>query len=493
MKRAICLSAVLIGLIAQGSAYAQWEEVAPGISYRHMELPGPNNVFIARADLSKDTWTIDSMTSMGTVKGGMETVPNMAERYDDTVTWDGHRYEVKVAINGNYFDVRDHDRAIGYSFGGFIHSGWYAKRFPDYGGMSGFFWRSDRKYAIGGDVLNGPKLQQVTFVGKGEMNINALNDKRGKDELALYTSHWDSTTGTDNNGVEVLIRMDEPLAVNPKSPGNKGTILNLAKDTGSTPIPFDCVVLSATGTAATRLLKLAKEGSAVLFNMRLQDLGVERYGLKPAHWENVWGSIGSTQNFVVNGTVHKQWEEKAKKYAAQGKPHGSVIKAPRTMIAYTKDYIYFVVVDGRMEDSVGMTFTEAAEFCQKELNADLAVNQDGGGSSTLWINGHVRNTPSDRKQNDKDAKGGKPGVLRQVADGYMIALVHPPKFSDTLKVNTTVKAKAAFELKLGPGSDFGPAGKVASGASGQVLKHRLDGVYAKGTNWWPVKFGDIEG
>lgn len=475
------------------SPSARWEEVAPGISYGYMELPGPNRVFIARADRSKDTWTIDSMTSMGTIKGGMETVPDMARRFDDTVTWDGHRYEVKVAINGNYFNVRDRNRAIGYSFGGQVMSGWYVKRYGDDGGLSGFFWTSDRQCFVGGDVRNGPKLQQVTFADKAEMNINALNDNRNKDELALYTSHWDSTTGTDNSGVEVLVRMDEPITMNPKGPGNRGVILTITKNKGSTPIPFDCVVLSATGSAASRLLQHAKVGSAVHFNLRLQDVGIERYNMKPAPWRNVWGSIGDTQNFVVDGVAPKHWEEKAKRYAAEGKPHGSTMQAPRTMVAYTKDYVYFVVVDGRMEQSVGMTFTEAAEFCRDVLQADYAVNQDGGGSSTLWIDGQVKNVPSDRKQDDKDAKGGKPGVVRRVADGYFIALVHPPKFSEVLKPGSKVKAKRELELKLGPGSQYGPAGKVAAGASGVIFKQKLAGVYAKGANWWPVKFGNTEG
>ena len=472
---------------------AHWEDVAPGISYGHMELPGPIKVFMARADRSKNTWTIDSMTSMGTIKGGTETVPDMVKRYDDTVTWDGKRYEIKAAINGDYFNVRDRNRLIGYAFGGQVLAGWYAKRYGDDGGLSGFFWTADRKCAIGGDVHNGPKLQHVLFADKTEMNINALNDNRGPDELALYTSHWDGTTGTDNRGVEVLVRMNEPLAINPKDPGNPGVILSVAKNTGSTPIPFDCVVLSATGTAAKQLLQHAKVGEPVHFRMRVEDVGVERIGLKPADWHNVWGSIGDTQNLVVNGVVTKQWEAKAAKLAAEGKPHGSVAHDPRTGIAFNKDYIYFIVVDGRTEESHGMTFTQLGEFCKNELNADFAVNQDGGGSSLLWIDGQIKNVPSDRKQDDKDAKGGKPGIPRRVANGYMMTLVHPPQFSKILKAGSKVTAKAELELKLGPGSQYGPAGKVASGTAGEILKHRLDGVFAKGENWWQVKFGDAEG
>ena len=56
------------------SSFAQWSDVAPGISYREFTQPGPVRVFVTRADRSTNTWTIDSMTSMGEIKGGHEVV-----------------------------------------------------------------------------------------------------------------------------------------------------------------------------------------------------------------------------------------------------------------------------------------------------------------------------------------------------------------------------------------------------------------------------------
>ncbi len=474
--------AVAAVVVAQAAGLAQWEPVAPGISYRQMDLPGPVKVFIARADRSRDTWTVDSMTSKGTIKGGVETVPAMAGRYDDTVTWDGRRYEVKVAINGDFYSG-----STGYALGGQVIGGWYVKRYGDDGGMSGFFWTSDGRCEIGGDVHNGPRFQQVVFADKGEMNINALNDKRGKDELALYTSHWDSTTGTGNDGVEVLVRMDEPIAINPKAPGNRGVILKVVEEAGSMPIPFDCVVLSATGTAAPRLLKHAKVGEAIHFNLRLEDIGVERIRLKPARWQNVWGSIADTQNLLVNGYIPKHWEAKAARLAAEGKKHGSVVKDPRTAVAFNEGYVFFIVVDGRSRESIGMTYTETAEFCRNELKADYAVMQDGGGSSTLWVDGQVKNIPSGKGKDEKQ------GVLRPVANGYLMAVVHPPKFSRAFKAGSPVRAKGEVELRLGPGSQYGAAGKAGAGAAGKVLAHKLNGVQAKGANWWLVRFDNQEG
>lgn len=482
MQRKLRPTIVFSILALPVTAVGQWADVAPGITYRRMDLPGPVRVFIVRADRGKPTWTIDSMTSLGTIKGGRETVPDMAARYNDTVTWDGRRYEIRAAINGEYFNP-----TTGYASSGQVIAGWYAKRYGDDGGMSAFFWTSDRRCAIGGDVHNGPRLQQVSFAGNAAMNINAFNDKRGKDQLALYTSHWDATTGTDTNGVEVLVRMDEPITINPKLPGNRGVILKVARNSGSTPIPFDCAVLSATGTAASRLLAHAREGSAVHFNMRLEDIGVERIRLKPADWRNVWGSLADTQNLLIDGYVPKHWEAKAARLAAQGKPHGSVVKDPRTAIAFNKDYIFFIVIDGRSEESIGMTFTETADFCKNELKVDYAVNQDGGGSSTLWLDGKVMNIPSGKGKDEKR------GLLRAVANGYLLALVHPASFSRSFKSGSQVIAIEAAELRLGPGTQYAAIGRTKPDAAGRILEHRLNGVFAKGRNWWLVRFNEAEG
>ncbi len=461
---------------------AQWTDVAPGIGFRHIELPGPVQVYIARGDRSRRTWTIDSMTGMGTIRGGVETVPDMAQRYDDSVTWDGCRYEVKVAINGDYYNM-----TTGYAAGGQVIGGWYVKRYVDDGGMSAFFWTSDRGCGIGGDVRNGPRLQRVVFADGAQMNIHTLNNRRGNGVLALYTSHWDRTTGTATDGVEVLVRMDEPVAVNPKAPGNRGVVVKVVRDTGSTPIPFDCVVFSADGAAARRLLQHAKVGEALYLDLRLEDVGVERIGLRPANWRGVWGSLGDTQNLLLDGRISRHWEAKAARLAAEGKKHGSVIRDPRTAIAFNKDYVFFVVVDGRSPESIGMTFTEVAEFCRNELKADHAVMQDGGGSSTLWVDGRVRNTPSGKGKDEKR------GVLRPVANGYLMAVVHSPVFSQALRAGSPVEAWGPVELKLGPGLLYGAAGTAAAKAFGTVLSHRLNGVRAKGGNWWYVRFNGAEG
>ena len=51
------------------------------------------------------------------------------------------------------------------------------------------------------------------------------------------------------------------------------------------------------------------------------------------------------------------------------------------------------MVDGRQANvSAGMTFPELAAYMEK-LGCQVAMNLDGGGSSTFWVRGQVMNSP----------------------------------------------------------------------------------------------------
>jgi exopolysaccharide biosynthesis protein len=68
---------------------------------------------------------------------------------------------------------------------------------------------------------------------------------------------------------------------------------------------------------------------------------------------------------------------------------------PRTAIGQISPLHYIaIVVDGRSSESNGMTLDQLAqEFLER--GATVAYNLDGGGSSTMWLNGKVINNPTD--------------------------------------------------------------------------------------------------
>jgi exopolysaccharide biosynthesis protein len=67
---------------------------------------------------------------------------------------------------------------------------------------------------------------------------------------------------------------------------------------------------------------------------------------------------------------------------------------PRSAIGWNNETIFFVQVDGRQPNlSIGMTLPELAKFLEVKLHCDEAMNLDGGGSSEIWMNGHIMNSP----------------------------------------------------------------------------------------------------
>jgi exopolysaccharide biosynthesis protein len=77
-------------------------------------------------------------------------------------------------------------------------------------------------------------------------------------------------------------------------------------------------------------------------------------------------------------------------------PGNAAVRHPRSLVGFDADtsHLYLVAIDGRSTASVGMTLAEAAGFLYS-LGVTTALNLDGGGSTTLVIDGKVVNVPSD--------------------------------------------------------------------------------------------------
>ncbi|HST08238.1 MAG TPA: phosphodiester glycosidase family protein, partial [Gemmatimonadaceae bacterium] len=74
------------------------------------------------------------------------------------------------------------------------------------------------------------------------------------------------------------------------------------------------------------------------------------------------------------------------------------MRHPRTALGFSRDSttLLILTVDGRSENSGGMTLVELARV-MRELGAWQAMNFDGGGSTTMVIEGKVVNQPSDKE------------------------------------------------------------------------------------------------
>jgi exopolysaccharide biosynthesis protein len=88
---------------------------------------------------------------------------------------------------------------------------------------------------------------------------------------------------------------------------------------------------------------------------------------------------------------------------------------PRTCLGILSKYkILLVTVDGRADEAGGMTLHELTDFMNK-LGCKEIINLDGGGSTTMWINGinesGVVNMPSDNKKFDHEGERPVSNIL----------------------------------------------------------------------------------
>ena len=95
----------------------------------------------------------------------------------------------------------------------------------------------------------------------------------------------------------------------------------------------------------------------------------------------------------------------------------SRLRNPRSALAITKDgHVFLITVDGRNEKAAGMTLPELRSFLQW-MHAEDAINFDGGGSTSLWIQGQpqngIVNYPSDKKSWDHTGE-------RRVANALLV-------------------------------------------------------------------------
>jgi len=457
---------VFIGIV--GMAQADWEALAPGIDYQEFTVSGPNNCFVARMDRSNPDCLIDSCLGRGELIFGTETVSGMANRYEGAVNYWGQSWgstnDVVVAINGDFWDT-----TLGQPQSGHISSGWYVKRFTNYTGGSGFVWQLDGDAYIGGCVTHTSSRQKVQYLSTGQdQNFNGINSARENDQLVIYTPQYNEHTNTDTSGSEVLVRMSRPMLIMPTPNYARGTVVEVRQNLGSTPIPFDCIVLSAKGSAETKLLANVSVGAEVGISQEITDYESDCSTPGGRDWTKTYAAIGGSFYFLKDGVVQSSTDP------------GATDRHPRTAVAFNENYIFFIVVDGRSSISVGMSMSEIGNFCKNTLGATEGLNQDGGGSSAMWVDGEIKNVPSD-------------GAERATYNGLMMIRNQPIVQSPRLSTGRTVEVRSGTTLRLGPGTHYGEAASVSTGQQGQVVEHALNGVTAEGQSWWYCQFGSATG
>lgn len=230
--------------------------------------------------------------------------------------------------------------------------GWYAAGFTDENRL----------------IIGETRFACKAIGSRGAVEVQGINRLNNGNEVVFYDFFFGSQT-PKQSGVEVVVR--------------GGIVQEVRLDgQGGTPIPRDGFVLLGRGKGAEVLRRTFFPGDRVRVRMTLYTSEEQ-----VAEWQRVRHAVSGGPLLFFGG---------------QPGPFGDfnpdivAKRHPRTVVATLGDgRILFLVVDGRRPGhSVGMTIEElVAEL--KTYGTSSALNLDGGGSATFYLEGKVLNLPSD--------------------------------------------------------------------------------------------------
>lgn len=198
------------------------------------------------------------------------------------------------------------------------------------------------------------------------------------DEIVAFTPEFGPSTPS-GPGVEVVLDSHGEV-----------TAVNTSR---GMPVPAGRMTLQAIGTDAERLSSLAAPGSRLKVTTDLISETGKRL------------KIGATTDVVNGGPVLVENGRENVTAARDGMVrtgdsnsfyYGWVHKRnPRTIAGVdAQGRTLLVIADGRQTTSLGLSIKEAADVAQSLGMVD-ALNLDGGGSTTMAVDGQVVNSPSD--------------------------------------------------------------------------------------------------
>ena len=221
------------------------------------------------------------------------------------------------------------------------------------------------------------KTWNTVIVGKTHLEALGINRQRMENDLVVFTPEFGRTTLTDNTGIEVVVRREK--------------VVEIVTDRGSNHIPADGFILSGTGTNKKELAEI-KAGAKVAYrpdnyvDVPTADGKGKYRSFRPA--EDI---VAGVPQLIKDSKIDVTWqEEKTTKSFVE-------TRHPRTAVAKLKDGKFLMItVDGRSESSGGISLYDLAAYLL-ELGATDAMNLDGGGSTTMFLDGKVVNHPSDKE------------------------------------------------------------------------------------------------
>lgn len=333
----------------------------PGIVYWNDRKPNiPLSFHIVKIDRAqKDLVFVsaharNSAIGLGTLSSQIRSIPAQMGK-------------VVAAVNGDFYVV-DHGPYLGDSRGLQIMNG----ELTSSPGDQTVFWID----AAGDPHIGTVDAKFALIWPDGTNSRFHVNEERGNKEIVLYTPRLGSSTRTSGGREAVLVREPDspafPLAVGKTY---KLKVVEI-RDAGDSPLAADQVVLSF-GPKVSKAASLQVGNVLTVVTATEPDLAGVPTALGGG---NIMIQGGRTVEF--NSPLGGSY-----KYRSVVEQH------PRSAIGFNNTHIFLVEVDGRQPElSRGVTLAELGDY-MRQLGCTEAMNFDGGGSSTLWLDGRVMNSP----------------------------------------------------------------------------------------------------
>ena len=334
-------------------------KVGPGTTQTSLKVTGPVSLRVFYTTTNLDNEYVDvKQIKAGDKLAGLATVSSMAKNKSK----DGEQYF--VGINADFFG---NSKPIGSTV---VNKEVY------------YTVPGRTQWAI--DASKNIYLGDMTFGGTVKKSdgtsysITAVNYTRGENNLIIYTPRFGSDTGTNQYGSEVVLIPSDNGGILTSGETQKMKVSGSVATEGSMTIPAGAVVLSGHGNAKT-FVDTFVEGEEVEVTtvVKMPD-GTEITPLQIAS-----GCPMILSNGVVLDNDHM----------LEATPN----RHPRTAVGYDETGKNFVmlIVDGRSTISAG-AYPKVLADIMREVGCVEAMNFDGGGSSTLYVqNIGIRNQPSD--------------------------------------------------------------------------------------------------
>ena len=368
------------------SDFRSKEKIAPGVIYYHdFHNSGPWHIHVLEIDLSNSAITLESVKAENSLFARRQTSVMSEEMNSED-------HYIAGAINADFFERN------GTPVGAQV--------------INGLLINEPISRSVFGMTVNKkPFIEIVSW--KGQLfitkevvyEIEGLNRRKEESELILFNSYYNADTLSYTGGTVIHAELfSDEFALNDTIDFQ---ITGIEKT--------DSVIINPNAIMKNEVILVGPDHDITDFNIRdkIQIL----INLFPVE-ERVDQLVGGLPRLIRDGNISIDWEKERVRENFSTKRH------PRSAVGYTKDKqkVLLFVVDGRQPGySMGMTLPELANY-MLDWNMYQGVNLDGGGSTTMVVQGDVINRPS-------DTEGERP-----VANALMVVNTAPTSSVQTLNI-----------------------------------------------------------